>query len=255
MALRSFVASAPGFPAGAAACTGLLPACIESGKEAAGFTTGTTAGAAGGAVGAAGGAAAAAGGAAAGGAAQAVGNEGTAGMALFVGICPVEVRWVGEQEVSWAPGVGDAETKSAKSNSPRLLLSVLGVVCPYIAHGELTALGATGVVLAEAPVCVIGTDDGQKLEKSHQSVSCTAGELPWAGIGADWATSGKEAVKGAAGSGALENPRRSFMSGIAGAFAAFGVTTAGPPTVSGDVQDSKSSDVMGGGGAAEGFCA
>jgi len=80
MALRSVVASPLRFPAGAV-CAGLPAACIESGKEAAGFATGTTGGGAA--------------------AAQAVGIEGTAGIAVFVGICPsansgVEVIWAGE---------------------------------------------------------------------------------------------------------------------------------------------------------------
>jgi len=111
-------------------------------------------------------------------------------------------------------------------------------------------------VWAEAPDCIIGTGVGLKLEKSHQSAPCTAGELPCVGIGAGWEASGKEAVKGTAGSEALENPNRSFMSGIAGTVAACGVTTAGPPTVTslGDVKDIKSCDVIGGGSATEGFC-
>jgi len=121
MALRSLVASPLLFPTGAD-CTRLPPACIESGKEAVGFATGTTGAAAG--------------------AAQAAGIEGTVGMALLVGTCPsanngAEVKWVGEEEVKVAAWVGDAETKSAKSNSPRLLLSVLGVAPACIAHGEL----------------------------------------------------------------------------------------------------------------------
>jgi len=111
-------------------------------------------------------------------------------------------------------------------------------------------------VLAEVPVCIIGTGVGLKLEKSHQSASCTAGELPCVGIGADWEASGKEAVKGAAGSEALENPNRSCISGIAETVAACGVTAAIPPTVtsSGDVKDIKSFDIIGGGGATEDFC-
>jgi len=125
MALRSLAASPLLFPAGAGAGTGWPPACRESSEEAAGFAIGTTGSGAG--------------------AAQAVGIEGTVGMGLFVGLCPsakngVEVRWAGELEVRVAAWVGDAETKSAKSNSPRVLLSVLGVFCACITHGELTAL-------------------------------------------------------------------------------------------------------------------
>jgi len=65
---------------------------MESGKEAAGLAIGTTAGAAA-AAGTTGGAAA--------GAAHAVGIEGTAGIAVCVGMCPsansgAEVTWAGE---------------------------------------------------------------------------------------------------------------------------------------------------------------